>query len=80
MHPHLHTADNRGCTELMLALDECHARGFLHKALGGCNSQKSAVNRCLRAERIERQRENREKAREGRERIKGVWKEIDENS
>ena len=61
----------------MNLLDECHARGFLHKALGGCNEIKRDVNRCLGAERYERARKNREKARENRARIERIWKEND---
>ena len=66
----------------MEALDECHARGFLYKALGNCNAAKTAVNKCLRAERIERQRRNREDPvrKEKQQRIRGLWKDIDENS
>ena len=64
----------------MAALDECHARGFLHKMIGGCNSAKTEVNKCLRAERLERTARNREKAKEKKERIQKIWKEIDEES
>jgi len=64
----------------MAALDECHARGFLYRAIGGCNTPKHAVNMCLRKERLERTRENREKAKEKNEKIRQVWKEIDANS
>ena len=64
----------------MALLDECHAQGFLHKMLGGCNEAKRDVNRCLRTERLERAARNREKARERKEKIQRVWKEIDEES
>jgi len=80
MHPHLHTKDNRGCEEVMAILDECHARGFLHKAIGSCNQAKTDVNKCLRAERLERTARNREQAKKERERIKAKWGEIDANS
>ena len=53
MHPHLHTNDNKACEEVMDILDECHARGFLWKSLGMCNDAKTAVNKCLRAQRLE---------------------------
>lgn len=69
-----------GCEEVMAALDECHAQGFLHKMTGGCNSVKRDVNKCLRAERLERTAQNREKSREKREKIQKIWKEIDEES
>ena len=64
----------------MQILDECHARGFLYKAIGMCNGAKRDVNMCLRAERLERTKKNREQARREREKIKGVWNEIDANS
>ncbi|KAK5001439.1 hypothetical protein LTR28_012645 [Elasticomyces elasticus] len=81
MHPHLHTKDNTvQCSEIMSALEECHARGFLWKSLGMCNEAKTAVNKCLRGARLERTAANREKAKEKRARIERVWREIDENS
>ncbi|GAB7363562.1 hypothetical protein MBLNU230_g3829t1 [Neophaeotheca triangularis] len=80
MHPHLHTKDNPGCEEVMTALEECHARGFLWKSMGMCSNLKTEVNKCLRAERLERTKENRERAREKRERVQKVWAEIDANS
>ncbi|KAI9851041.1 MAG: hypothetical protein M1824_002924 [Vezdaea acicularis] len=80
MHPHLHPKDNSGCEEIMALLDACHARGFLHKLTGGCNEAKREVNLCLRAERLERTRINREKAREKRKLIQAKWDEIDANS
>lgn len=64
----------------MNALDECHARGFLWKAMGMCNGQKTQVNKCLRAQRLERTAVNREKAKIKREEIKQKWDEIDANS
>ena len=64
----------------MAALDECHAKGFLHKMIGSCNKAKREVDKCLRVERLERTAKNREKAREKKERIQAAWKEIDEES
>ncbi|KAI9741130.1 MAG: hypothetical protein M1834_002843 [Cirrosporium novae-zelandiae] len=69
-----------GCEEVMAALDECHARGFLWKVVGGCNDAKTAVNKCLRAQRLERQTANREKAAARTEKYRNTWKEIDANS
>jgi COX assembly protein 2 len=68
------------CDEVMKALDECHARGFLYAAVGNCNDAKTAVNRCLRAARLERTALHREEAKKDRERIKSVWAEVDEKS
>ncbi|EAS33713.3 uncharacterized protein CIMG_04737 [Coccidioides immitis RS] len=75
MHSHLHTKDNINCEEIMNALDECHARGFLYKAVGGCNEVKREVNRCLGAERFKRAKKNRDTARENRSRIEQIWKD-----
>ncbi|KAL3418998.1 cmc1-cytochrome c oxidase biogenesis protein [Phlyctema vagabunda] len=80
MHPHLHTKDNRACEEVMTILDECHARGFMWKAVGMCNGAKTAVNKCLRAQRLERTAANREAAKIKRQEIKDKWGEIDANS
>jgi len=59
----------------MNALDECHARGFLHKAIGSCNDIKRDVNRCLAAERYARAKRNRDQARDNRSRIEKIWAE-----
>ncbi len=64
----------------MTALDECHARGLLWKSLGMCSDLKTQVNKCLRAERLERTARNREIAREKSAKVKAVWNEIDANS
>ncbi|KAI0996951.1 hypothetical protein K3495_g11235 [Podosphaera aphanis] len=80
MHPHLHTRDNSACEEVMNALDECHARGFLWKAVGMCNDAKTAVNKCLREQRLQRTKANREAAKEKNKKIREHWAEIDANS
>ncbi|OCK77920.1 UPF0287-domain-containing protein [Lepidopterella palustris CBS 459.81] len=64
----------------MNALDECHARGFLYKAVGMCNDAKHQVNMCLRAQRLERTKQNREKAFAKRAQVEAAWAEIDANS
>jgi COX assembly protein 2 len=64
----------------MTALDECHARGFLWKAVGMCNDAKTQVNKCLRAQRLERTRQNREKAKPKNDAIRARFAEIDANS
>ncbi|KAJ5819904.1 hypothetical protein N7474_005495 [Penicillium riverlandense] len=73
MHSHLHTPYNANCEEVMTALDECHARGFLHKAMGNCNDIKREVNKCLSAERYNRAKRNRDEAKSNRRRIEDVW-------
>lgn len=57
----------------MTALDECHARGFIHKALGNCNDIKTEVNKCLSAERYNQAKNNRDTARNKRQRIEEIW-------
>lgn len=68
------------CEEVMNALEECHARGFLWKSMGMCTSAKHQVNMCLRAERLDRTKENREKARQKREKVELKWADIEANS
>jgi len=80
MHPHLHTASSKGCEDVMRALEECHARGFIHKMLGGCTNAKEDVNMCLRAARLERTAANRERAKDRNARVQARWNEIDANS
>ena len=64
----------------MAILDECHARGFMWKAIGMCNGAKTNVNRCLRAQRLERTAKNREVAKEKRKEREEMWRKIDEQS
>ncbi|KAJ5372801.1 hypothetical protein N7517_004807 [Penicillium concentricum] len=73
MHSHLHTSYNANCEEIMTALDECHAKGFLHKVIGSCNDIKRDVNKCLSAERYERAKRNRDDARSNRRRVEEIW-------
>ncbi|KAJ5892162.1 uncharacterized protein N7473_008390 [Penicillium subrubescens] len=73
MHSHLHTPYNINCEEIMTALDECHARGFIYKALGNCNDIKREVNKCLSVERFDRAKNNRDNARNNRRRIEEIW-------
>ncbi|KAK7744829.1 hypothetical protein SLS62_009991 [Diatrype stigma] len=68
------------CEEVMTALEECHARGFLWKSMGMCNDAKERVTLCLRAERMKRTARNREAARAKREKVVKAWSEIDANS
>lgn len=64
----------------MTALEECHARGFLWKSMGMCSDIKTEVNKCLRAERLERTAKNREIAREKRKKAEAIWADIEANS
>jgi COX assembly mitochondrial protein 2 len=76
----LPTFTRLACEDVMNALEECHARGFLWKSMGMCNDAKHQVTLCLRAERIKRTATNREVAKAKREKLKQAWAEIDENS
>ncbi|ORY19395.1 cmc1-like protein [Clohesyomyces aquaticus] len=80
MHPHLHNEANKQCADVVAALDECHARGFLWKVFGNCNDAKHKVDMCFRAQRVEVARLNREKAREKKKQIQAVWQELEEES
>jgi len=61
----------------MTALEECHARGFLYKAVGGCNEVKREVNRCLAGERKKKSGKNRETSLQRKARIEAVWENMD---
>ncbi|KAK3341661.1 cytochrome c oxidase biogenesis protein Cmc1-like protein [Lasiosphaeria hispida] len=80
MHPHLHTKDNVACEDVMNALEECHARGFMWKAIGMCNNAKKDLVHCLRQERVKSQSFNRNNVQDKKDAIRQKWKEIDENS
>jgi COX assembly mitochondrial protein 2 len=54
----------------MNALEECHAKGFMWKAMGNCNDAKDKLMVCIRAERERRAAANRDKARDRKERLK----------
>lgn len=45
-----------------------------------CSDTKRQVNKCLRAERLERTASNREEAKAKREHVKKVWADIEANS
>ncbi|GJN68618.1 cytochrome c oxidase biogenesis protein cmc1 like domain-containing protein [Purpureocillium lilacinum] len=76
MHPHLHTKNALACEEIIAALEQCHAQGFMHKAVGGCNDVKDKVNQCLREERSKMQAENRAAAKAKRDRLKEEQKAL----
>ena len=64
----------------MNALEECHAKGFMWKAMGMCNDAKQNLVDCLRAERLKSQSSNRNNVQDKKARVRQLWKEIDENS
>jgi COX assembly protein 2 len=48
--------------------------------MGMCNGAKTAVNKCLRAQRLERTKANREAAKAKNQEVRAKWAEIDANS
>ncbi|KAE8207356.1 hypothetical protein CF327_g7359 [Tilletia walkeri] len=79
MHPHLSGDSKQArCGDLIQALNECHARSWLARLTGECNSIKSELTLCLRAERIERTKRNNESAKERQAKKEQAWKEIEE--
>jgi COX assembly protein 2 len=38
------------CSDLISALNECHAQGMIYRFAGKCNVQKEALTMCLRKE------------------------------
>ncbi|CAM1506593.1 Fc.00g062340.m01.CDS01 [Cosmosporella sp. VM-42] len=76
MHPHLHTKNALACEDVIALLEECHNKGFMHKAIGSCNDAKDLVNQCLRIERSKIQAENRNAARAKRDKIKEAQREL----
>ena len=53
----------------MLALEECHAKGFMWKATGNCNGAKEKLMACIRSERDKRAALNREAAKQRKEKL-----------
>lgn len=50
VHKNLSYSIKKDCGELIKDLQECHAKGFFHKYMGGCNTIKQDLNACLREE------------------------------
>jgi len=64
------------CIDVINALEECHARGFLWKSIGMCNDAKTNLNACLWVQRQKRAANNREIARARRDKIKQKEQEL----
>lgn len=47
MHPQLDRRRFESCEQLMDALEECHRKEFVMKAMGLCNFEKDEVAKCL---------------------------------
>ncbi|BGP34569.1 hypothetical protein JCM10296v2_006391 [Rhodotorula toruloides] len=80
MHPPLADHQQGSCTEVMQALKQCHDANPWMKFAGACNSQKHALNMCLREERLERTRKNQEAAKEKRKAVEQRWKELEDEA
>ncbi|GAA5964060.1 hypothetical protein JCM8115_000888 [Rhodotorula mucilaginosa] len=80
MHPPLADHQQTMCSEVMKALQECHAQYPYLKFVAACNDQKHALNLCLREERLQRTRKNQEAAKEKRRLVQEKWNEIDADS
>ncbi|SPN96982.1 uncharacterized protein DNG_00502 [Cephalotrichum gorgonifer] len=76
MHSHLDKPENLPCIDIIAALEDCHARGFLYKSAGMCNDAKRNVNACLWAQRQKRATQNREAARARRDKIKQMEQDL----
>ncbi|RKP25049.1 hypothetical protein SYNPS1DRAFT_16217 [Syncephalis pseudoplumigaleata] len=79
MHPHVYEHKNPNCAELIRQLEECHARGLWSKLTNECGGLKDALNACLAAEFNENRKTNTDEARKRRQRVRELWKELDED-
>lgn len=65
------------CKEFIEALERCHATGW-KRLTGACNSNKDVLNKCLRAERIDRTAKNAVISKERRLKAEKALKEFHE--
>ncbi|TNY20411.1 hypothetical protein DMC30DRAFT_416968 [Rhodotorula diobovata] len=80
MHPPLAEHQQTACIEVMNQLKACHDSYPWLKFVGMCNSEKGALNACLRKERLERTSKNAQLAKDKRKEIERRWKEIEQES
>lgn len=80
MHPPLTQHKHPGCYDLIVLLEECHNSGLWSRFNGDCNKYKQQLTLCLRAERLDNQRQNQLKAKKRNEKAEAVWRKIDEES
>lgn len=74
LSPHLHTPE---CNRLIDLLKGCHKEHKYAKFLGVCNDFDQQVINCLRNERKENSRKNREQSLEKHRRIQERMKQIE---
>ncbi|CAH2355911.1 COX assembly mitochondrial protein 2 [[Candida] railenensis] len=67
MHPQLDRRRFESCEKLMDALEECHRKEFIMKAMGLCNFEKDEVAKCLHYVRTE---DAKDRIRDSREKMK----------
>lgn len=63
---HLHSSE---CNDLINQLTECHNSFPIKKYFGYCNALDSAMVKCLKRERLQRSKENRERAKLKQQRL-----------
>ncbi|XP_055615465.1 COX assembly mitochondrial protein 2 homolog [Toxorhynchites rutilus septentrionalis] len=74
LSPHLHTPE---CNSLIDLLKKCHDENKFAKFFGACNTFDQQVVVCLKKERQERSRRNREQAREKHLQIRERMRQLD---
>lgn len=74
LSPHLHTPE---CNRLIDLLKRCHEENKYAKFLGVCNDFDQQVVGCLRNERKENSRKNREQSLEKYRRVQERMKQIE---
>ncbi|KAI8073958.1 hypothetical protein BC940DRAFT_231651 [Gongronella butleri] len=80
MHPQLVIHKHEGCEGVIEALDQCHRANSFNKFLGFCNDAKRQVDACLKEEFLYQRAQNKDKNKAKRDRMKQVWKDLDEPS
>lgn len=74
LSPHLHTPE---CNTLIDLLKKCHEDNKFAKFIGVCNTVDQKVVNCLRNERHERSRVNRQQAAEKQRQVQERMKQFD---
>ncbi|XP_001863390.2 COX assembly mitochondrial protein 2 homolog [Culex quinquefasciatus] len=72
---HLHTPE---CNQLIDLLKNCHEENKFAKFIGVCNTIDQQVVNCLRGERRERSRVNRQQAAEKQRRVQERMKQFEQ--